>query len=105
MLPEKDLYIDAFYLRYAQSQIDSQASTACCQSMKSTLISLAVGLVAFIGERKVNACPGFCDQEVDVACDAFLFANGKEQTALAASKVFRAYDSLAAGRNEFQSPT
>lgn len=73
------------------------------KGMKKILIEFAISLLTTVPGLRANACPGFCDQKVNDACDAFLSTNGKEKAAIAAIGVVRAYDSLAAERLEYQS--
>ncbi|MEB3183392.1 MAG: hypothetical protein VKN15_03265 [Cyanobacteriota bacterium] len=63
-------------------------------------MELALGLLP----EPALACPGFCDAGVETACARLFAAGSRQEAATAAIGVVRAYDALAARREEFRAP-
>lgn len=66
--------------------------------------ALSMGLAVGLLPERASACPGFCDRDVETACERLVAAGSRQDAATAAIGVVRAYDALAARREEFRAP-
>lgn len=74
------------------------------KTLKGPTLILAILANGVLNIPPARACPGFCDQNIDIACKRLFAATTKVEVSDATIQVLRAYESLASSRKEFRSP-